>query len=105
MNDLYLQPTSRLIAIALTTALGADSNVPRELDRGVASLIVSAGFEDERSSGDAGWQAISTLQTRGTRVVFEICCALCQSNNANERRVGVDILGQLGWQDDCPFRE
>ncbi len=45
---------------------------------------------------DVVWTAISELQRRGSRSVFEHVCKLCTSPVARERRVGVDILGQLG---------
>lgn len=42
------------------------------------------------------WRAIAALHLRGGRDVFEHACKLCASLEAHERRVGTDILGQLG---------
>jgi HEAT repeat protein len=41
-------------------------------------------------------EAIMELHLRGSRNVFEDACRLCASPEARERRVGADILGQLG---------
>jgi HEAT repeat protein len=45
---------------------------------------------------DATWTAISELQFRGSRDIFEHSSNLCTSPEPYKRRVGVDILGQLG---------
>jgi HEAT repeat protein len=45
---------------------------------------------------DRAWRAIAELQRRGDRGVFEQACRLCRAEDAKARRVGVDILGQLG---------
>src|SRR5581483_9093861 len=41
-------------------------------------------------------EAIMEMHMRGGRDVFEHACRLCASPEARERRVGADILGQLG---------
>lgn len=49
------------------------------------------------------WEAVSTLHLRATREVFEEARALCRSECPQERRLGADILGQLGVPDRlCP---
>ncbi|MGH2480256.1 MAG: hypothetical protein ACRDHW_11420, partial [Ktedonobacteraceae bacterium] len=45
---------------------------------------------------DVAWQAIAELHLRGDRAIFEHACKLCVSEEARARRVGADILGQLG---------
>ena len=45
---------------------------------------------------DAVWTTISDLQLRGSRDIFEHSSNLCTSPEPYKRRVGVDILGQLG---------
>ena len=45
---------------------------------------------------DVAWRAIVRLQERGDRDIFERASELCQSRDARARRVGADILGQLG---------
>lgn len=53
---------------------------------------VALSEEDE----DVAWRAVTTLHFRGTREVFEAARQLCESVEPKERRVGADILGQLG---------
>lgn len=49
------------------------------------------------------WEAVSTLHFRATREVFEEGGTLCRSECPQERRLGADILGQLGVPDRlCP---
>jgi HEAT repeat protein len=45
---------------------------------------------------DAAWLAISELQLRGSRDIFDRACNLCMSPEPYKRRMGADILGQLG---------
>jgi HEAT repeat protein len=45
---------------------------------------------------DAAWDAIAELHRRGTSDVYLRARQLCLSSLAHERRVGADILGQLG---------
>jgi HEAT repeat protein len=56
--------------------------------------------EDE----DKSWNCVMALHVRGTHEVFKAASTLCQSHNANERRLGADILGQLG-SPERPFTE
>lgn len=49
------------------------------------------------------WDAVVTLHFRATREVFEEARMLCRSECPQERRLGADILGQLGVPDRlCP---
>ncbi|HTU92091.1 MAG TPA: HEAT repeat domain-containing protein, partial [Gemmataceae bacterium] len=49
------------------------------------------------------WEAVSTLDFRATHEVFEEARKLCRSECPQERRLGADILGQLGIPDRlCP---
>jgi HEAT repeat protein len=48
---------------------------------------------------DKAWEAVITLHFRATREVFEEAAALCRSECPQERRLGADILGQLGVPD------
>jgi HEAT repeat protein len=80
MADLENRTTSELLALALTSS--------------------------DDDDGDAeGWKAISELHRRGTDDIFEACQSLCGGVNPQERRVGADILGQLGWNKGYPFRD
>lgn len=53
---------------------------------------------------DAAWKAVSELQRRGDRDVFDRACRLCTAEDAQARCVGADILGQLGVQLGRPGR-
>lgn len=54
--------------------------------------VASGRDEDEH----AYWDVIGLLRDRATREVFEAARHLCESEQALEREVGVDILAQLG---------
>ncbi|MBA2287607.1 MAG: HEAT repeat domain-containing protein [Ktedonobacteraceae bacterium] len=49
---------------------------------------------------DTAWEAISILHLQGGRDAFERAHTLSTSGDAHERRVGADILGQVGVPDD-----
>lgn len=59
-------------------------------------LIKLALLEEDE---ELAWQPVAILHHRATREVFEQAKILCQSQNARERALGVDILGQLGIPD------
>jgi HEAT repeat protein len=65
----------------------------RDDPRSTDELIAVALAEPDE---DKAWDAIGALHLRGTREVFTRAQRLCGSDDARERRVGVDILGQLG---------
>lgn len=67
-------------------------NDPRSVDE-LISAILSGPDED------LAWDAIGALHWRGTREVLDRAVQLCRSNCAVERRMGADILGQLGIPD------
>jgi HEAT repeat protein len=48
---------------------------------------------------NAAWEAVSTLQYRASRDVFDAACQLCGSACPQERTLGANILGQLGIPD------
>ena len=48
------------------------------------------------SDEDLAWEAVVTLHLRGTREVLDAARTLCASNRPKERKLGADILGQLG---------
>jgi HEAT repeat protein len=61
---------------------------------------------DEDEIQSLGWDAIWALRYRGTRDVLQATRTLCLSDDVNGRRVGADILGQLGiptrtFPDEC----
>jgi HEAT repeat protein len=80
-TDLDAETTENLIALALTTT------------------------DQDDEEHKQGWKAISVLQKRGTQEIFDNCASFCQNSDSQYRRVGVDILGQLGWPEHYPFRD
>jgi HEAT repeat protein len=70
-----------------------DEQDPESDPRSVDELFFAALTE---SDDEAAWHAISALHFRGSREVLERSRALCLSDCAFERRLGADILGQLG---------
>lgn len=68
--------------------LEAIVNDPRSVDE----LINAALGEPE----DTAWNAVSSLHWRGTREVLVRATELCGSECPQERKLGADILGQLG---------
>jgi HEAT repeat protein len=79
------------------------TDLDSQTDENLIGLALTIDYDEDEDSQD--WQPISTLQKRGTRKVFDICCSLCKSDDARQRRVAIDILGQLGYPDQYPFRE
>jgi HEAT repeat protein len=78
---------------------------------------LTARRTDERSTADlfgsalalpadthARWDLVTALHGRATPEVEAFAASLCRSGDASERRLGVDVLGQLG-PPDRPFRE
>lgn len=67
-----------------------NSNLHTTTIKELITLALNAVDEDEL------WAIVPVLQFRGNREVFEAAQQLCQSKTVNERKLGVDILGQLG---------
>jgi HEAT repeat protein len=66
----------------------------------VATLLRHAlNTRDEK----AAWECVVVLHARGTREVFFAAEQLCRSSDSRKRRLGADILGQLGTP-ARPFR-
>ena len=78
--------------------------LPKNDPRSVSELI-SAALSDPNTYEDGGWDAVVALHWRGTEEVLERAARLCQSFCAVERRVGADILGQLGFAERSFTRE
>jgi HEAT repeat protein len=60
---------------------------------------------NEGADGGTYWGYVSHLQKLGTRAVFERAAALCSATGAPSRRLGLDILAQLGYEVGRPFVE
>jgi HEAT repeat protein len=72
----------------------ADRNFKRRNDpRSTQELIRIALTEQDE---DAAWDPVISLQVRGTAEVLITAQSLCTSAVARERKLGADILGQLG---------
>ena len=65
----------------------------RNDSRSIAELVKLALTEQDE---DAAWEAVTALHYKGNREVLEAAMRLCASDNADERQLGVNILGQLG---------
>lgn len=50
------------------------------------------------ASKNVEWDAISELHRRGSQDIYESVARLCSSQDVRARRVGADILGQLGYE-------
>ena len=66
---------------------------PRDDPRTVDELMTAVMCEPDE---DLYWDAVMALHWRGTREILDRAIRLCESFCAFERRVGADILGQLG---------
>lgn len=65
----------------------------RNNSRSIAELVKLALTEQDE---DAAWEAVTALHCKGNREVLEAATRLCASDSADERQLGVNILGQLG---------
>ena len=70
--------------------------------------VLDAASERARHEGeaaeDAYWQTVTQLHAMPTRQVFERSVRWCSSTDADERRLGADVLGQLGFADGASRR-
>jgi hypothetical protein len=74
-----------------------DPTAPQASDPRSTSELVALYLRDPETH-ESG-QALAVGQYRGGKEEFEIATRLAGSSLAHERRVGADILAQLGWQD------
>ncbi|MDZ4684984.1 MAG: HEAT repeat domain-containing protein [Planctomycetaceae bacterium] len=74
------------------------TNDPRSIDE-LINTALSA------SDGEVRWDAICVLHWRGTQEVLQWAMSLCHSACPDERRLGVDILAQLGVPERTFSRE
>jgi HEAT repeat protein len=66
----------------------------------LVSLALAQDPED-----DDYWVNVQELHKRGTRPIFDLAAQLTSSPAARSRRLGLDILTQLGYEQDRPFLE
>jgi HEAT repeat protein len=64
-----------------------------------AEVATTLGPLDERRL----WELTCALRDRPTREVFDAAAAWCASPEPVLRTVGVEVLGELGWDVDHPF--
>jgi HEAT repeat protein len=84
--------------------MNRDSESPKRDDpRSTKELVRLALTEID---DDAAWEPVKVLHFRGSEEVLETARDLCRSVEVRERKLGVDILGQLGvptrsFPDEC----
>lgn len=61
--------------------------------------LIAAALSEEN---DDYWDYVMELHKRGTQDVFQAAIELCKSEKSDERALGADILGQLGYPEK-PF--
>ena len=73
--------------------------------RSTAALLADAAAAAIASNPDDRelWDLIYALHERATRDVFEAAAAWCRSPSPPLRRLGVDVLGELGLDAGFPF--
>ena len=64
--------------------------------RSVDELVNAALTEQDE---DVAWDAVAALHWKGTGEALQRAQQLCESQCSHERRIGADILGQLGVPD------
>ena len=74
-----------------------DHNHPRAKDKRPTENLVALALSADDDHDQ--WDLIVTLHYRGGAEEFQVAADLCRSQDPRERKVGADILGQLGWAD------
>lgn len=74
-----------------------DPNAPQASDPRSTVDLVALYLGDQES--DEARQALAVVHYRGGQEEFDTAAKLARSKVAHERRVAVDILAQLGWQE------
>jgi hypothetical protein len=70
------------------------------------TILIAAAAEAAtvRPPDDPGlWDLIYALHYRPTREVFAAAAAWCASSSIGQRRLGAEVLGELGFEHDFPF--
>jgi HEAT repeat protein len=78
---------------------------PLRYDLRSVDQLISVALSDPNTYENGGWEAVVALHWRGSAEVLNRAARMCQSNCAVERRVGADILGQLGFAERSFVRE
>lgn len=87
--------------------MSADLPFDRTILRGTdeAELMARAEALSPDDEVDEYWAIVHELQRRGTRAAFDWACGLIEHDEQARRRLGCDVLAQLGYEDGHPFRE
>lgn len=86
-----------------------DSDDRRAKDSRSTSELIDLALREE--DNERYWELAGTLEFRGTREVFESAVALCRSSDSGRRRLGANILSELGYANrkqaglDRPYRQ
>lgn len=84
---------------------GAGDQYPESVTHGgpdVHALLRRAAATEDQ---EARWAIVAELHASTDRAAFEAACALTSSGDPDERILGLDILGQLGYPAGRPFLE
>jgi len=60
---------------------------------------------DPHNEGEERWQAVTALHARSEEAVFERAASWCTHDEPVLRALGADVLGQLDWRNEHPFRQ
>ncbi|MEZ5231805.1 MAG: HEAT repeat domain-containing protein [Acidimicrobiales bacterium] len=84
-----------------------DRPVDRVLLRGEDETALRARAEvlSPDDQVDEYWAIVHELQRRGTRACFDWALGLVEATDGGRRRLGCDVLAQLGYEDGHPFRD
>jgi len=74
---------------------------PENIPASIEELVNTALNE---ADDDVAWAAVNALHALGTRDVLKVAQRLCGMTGHRERRLGCDILGQLGVQIGKPSK-
>jgi HEAT repeat protein len=69
----------------------------------LADLAVAIMATDPEHDLDESWAVVSALRQRGCQDVYEQARAWCGAPDAGRRRLGANVLGQLGAASERPF--
>jgi HEAT repeat protein len=72
-------------------------------DAELARRAVAVMHDDPEHDRDESWAFVRALQRRGNQPVFQQAGAWCASPDAGLRRLGANVLGQLGAASGHPF--
>jgi HEAT repeats len=69
------------------------------------AMLMQRALAIEDYDADERWEIIRALHARTDRETFDATCALARSDEVPMRVLGLDILSQIGYSADRPYRE